>query len=148
MTQPQPPQPPQGVGWYPFPLDSSQRIYWDGTTWSAPVPASALNAGARPVPSEKSDTAKKTGVAIGVVILAVVGLVMSQQSVTMFSGSGQIWTGVAIAGVATAVAFFMGAEKWARVIAIICVAAALASAVYIENQLSEKRNELSQIFDN
>ena len=111
------------------------------------MPASALNAGAPPGPSGKSDKAKKTGVAIGVVILAVVGLLMSQQSVTMFSGSGQVWTGVAIAGVATAVAFFMGAEQWARVIAIICVAIALVSAIFIEVQLNEKRQELSNIFN-
>jgi hypothetical protein len=68
--------------------------------------------------------------------------------VSLFSGSGQVWTGVAIAGVGTAVAFFLGAANWVRVIAIICLVAGLANAVYIETQLSEKRSELSEIFDN
>lgn len=88
------------------------------------------------------------GIAIGVLVLSVIGLVMSQQTVSLMSGSGQIWTGVALAGAGTAIAFFMSAPKWARVIAIICVVAGLANAVYIETQLSEKRAELSEIFNN
>lgn len=140
--------PPQGVGWYPYPLDTTKRIYWDGTAWSSPVPLDAANV---PAPSSSdssaSDSAKKTGIALGVLVLSVVGTVMTQQSVSPFSGTGQIWTGVAIAGVAVALCFFLGAAFWVRVIASICLVASLSSAIYIETQLNEKRQELSNVFN-
>ena len=144
MTQP----PPQYTGWYPYPLDSTKRIYWDGTAWSGPVLLDASNAPApSPAVTANSDKAKKTGVAIGVLVLAGVGTVMSQQSVSLLTGSGQLWTGVAIAGVAAALSYFLGAAFWVRVIASICLVSSLFGAIYIETQLSEKRQELSNIFN-
>lgn len=140
---------PEGIGWHPYPLDPTKRIFWDGNAWSAPVPADVAETSVPTgTPSAESDKAKKIGIAIGVLVLSVIGLVMSQQPVSLFSGSGQVWTGVALAGVGTAVAFFLGAAKWARVIAIICLVAGLANAIYIETQLSEKRAELTKIFNN
>lgn len=127
----------QVPGWYPDPLNPGKRIYWDGTTWGEPVG----------VPDD-SDKSKKTAIAIGVCVLAVVGLVMSMQSVSLLTGSGPVWTGVAVVGVATAIGFFMGASTWVRVVACVLLALALANAFYIESQMSEKRNELTRVFDN
>ena len=140
--------PPQAIGWYPYAPDPTKRIYWDGTAWSGPVPLEAANAPASSSgdPSD-SDSAKKTGIAIGVIVLAIVGTIMSQQPVSLFSGSGQIWTGVAITGVAAALSYFLGAAFWVRVIASICLVASLFSAIYMETQLNEKRQELSNIFN-
>ena len=144
MTQP----PPQDTGWYPYPLDSTKRIYWNGTAWSSPVPLDAANAPASSSSdSSGSDSGKKTGIALGVLVLSIVGTVMSQQSVSLFSGSGQIWTGVAIAGVALALSYFLGAAFWVRTIASICLVFSLFSAIYMETQLNEKRQELSNIFN-
>ena len=53
-------------GWYPDPSNPGKRIYWDGARWGEPVG----------VPDD-SNKNKKTAVAIGVCVLAVVGLVMS-----------------------------------------------------------------------
>ncbi|MUM25547.1 DUF2510 domain-containing protein [Mycolicibacterium sp. CBMA 295] len=92
MTAPPNPQP----GWYPDPLNPGKRIYWDGATWGEPVG----------VPDD-SGNSKKTAIAIGVCVLAVVGLVMSMQSVSLMTGSGPVWTGIAVVGVATAIAFFI-----------------------------------------
>lgn len=132
MTAPPNSQP----GWYPDPLNPEKQIYWDGAKWGEPVG----------VPDDSSKN-KKTAVAIGVCVLAVVGLVMSMQSVSLLTGSGPVWTGVAVVGVATAVAFFMGAATWVRVIAAVLLAISLLNAFYIENQLNEKRDELTHVFD-
>ncbi|MHA0285241.1 DUF2510 domain-containing protein [Mycobacterium sp. C3-094] len=123
-------------GWYPDPLNPGKKIYWDGSTWGEPVG----------VP-DKADYNKRTAVAIGVSVLAVVGVVMSMQSVSLLSGSGPVWTGVAVVGLATALGFFMGAATWVRAVAALLLAVALLNAFYIESQLAEKRDELTRVFD-
>jgi hypothetical protein len=144
VTQPQ----PEGIGWYPYAPDTTKRIYWDGTTWSGPVPLDAANAPASSSSdSSDSDSAKKTGIALGVLVFAIVGTVMSQQPVSLFSGSGQIWTGVAIAGVALALSYFLRAAFWVRTIASVCLVFSLFSAIYMETQLNKKRQELTNTFN-
>ncbi|MBU8820981.1 DUF2510 domain-containing protein [Mycolicibacterium goodii] len=133
MTAPSNPQP----GWYPDPLNPGKRIYWDGAGWGEPVG----------VPDD-SGKSKRTAVAIGVCVLAVVGLIMSMQSVSLMTGSGPVWMGVAVVGVATAVAFFMGAATWVRVVACLLLALSLLNGFYIENQMNERRDELTRVFDN
>jgi Protein of unknown function (DUF2510) len=127
MTQPAP-------GWYPDPSDSAKRIYWDGTAWSGPVS------------TETSGPSRQTAIAVGVCVLAGIGLAMSSQSVSLLTGSGPIWTGVGVVGAGVAVGFFLGAAKWVRVVAAIVLTLTLVNAVYIENQMSDKRDELSRIF--
>ncbi|WP_055405679.1 MULTISPECIES: DUF2510 domain-containing protein [unclassified Mycobacterium] len=129
MTAPSP-----APGWYPDPSDPSKQIYWNGAAWSGPAGA-------------PSNTSKKTAVAIGVCVLVVVGLVMSMQSVSLITGSGPVWTGVAVVAAGTAVAFFMRAAKWVRVVAVLVLALSVANGLYIENQLSQKRNEISHMFN-
>ena len=131
-------QPPREPGWYPDPSDPSKNIYWDGSAWQG-SPTS--------VEADESGSSKKIGIAIAVIVLGLVGTVMAQQSVSLLSGTGQIWTGVAIAGVALALSYFLGASTWVRVIASICLVSSLFSAIYMETQLSEKRQELRQIFN-
>lgn len=132
MTAPPNPQP----GWYPDPLNPGKQVYWDGARWGEPVG----------VPND-SGKSKKTAVAIGVCVLAVVGLAMSMQSVSLMTGSGPVWTGVAVVGIATAAAFFIGAAMWVRVVAALLLAFSLFNAFYIENQLSQKRDELTHVFN-
>ncbi|RAV17192.1 hypothetical protein DQP55_04195 [Mycolicibacterium sp. GF69] len=123
-------------GWYPDPKNPWMQIYWDGAKWGEPVR----------VPTD-SNRNKKTAVAIGVCVLAVVGLVMSMQSVSLMTGSGPVWTGVAVVGVVTAIAFFLGAATWVRVVACVLLGLSLANGFYIESQMSERRDELTRIFD-
>jgi Protein of unknown function (DUF2510) len=132
LTAPPNPQP----GWYPDPLNPGKQIYWDGARWGEPVG----------VPSD-SGKSKKTAVAIGVCVLVVIGLMMSMQSVSLLTGSSPVWTGVGVVAAGTAVAFFMGAETWVRVVAALLLALALVNAFYIENQLSDKRQEISRVFN-
>ena len=80
-------------------------------------------------------------------MLVVIGIVMSMQSVSLITGSGPIWTGVAVVAAGTAVAFFLRAAMWVRVVAALVLALALANALYIENQLSHKRDEITHMFN-
>src|SRR5699024_11213710 len=113
-------------GWYPDPSDPGKQIYWDGAAWRARVH-----------PAGDASSGKKAAVAVGVCVLVVIGLVMSMQSVSLLTGSGPVWTGVAVVAAGTAVAFFMGAATWVRVVAALLLVAALGNAAYIESQLSE-----------
>lgn len=144
-------QPP---GWYPDPSNPQKQIYWNGNSWGGPsgpppAPASIPGSGAPAGPLATNESkSKQTAVAIGVCVLALIGLVMSMQSVSLLTGTGSLWTGVGFAAAGTAAAFFLGAAKWVRIAAAVCLAFAVFNAFYMEHQLSEKRNELSQIFDN
>lgn len=99
-----------------------------------------------PPAGDPSDN-RKTAVSIGVGVLAVVGLFMSMQSVSLMTGSGPVWTGVAVVGAAVALAFFLRAAKAARVVACILLAISVANAFYIENELLKKREEITHTFD-
>ncbi len=118
-------------------MNPGKQIYWDGARWGEPVGV-----------SDNSGRSKQTAIAIGVCVLALVGLVMSMQSVSLLTGSGPIWTVVAVVAGATAVAFFMGAATWVRVVACVILAVSLVNGFYIESQMSEKRDELTRVFSN
>jgi O-antigen ligase len=98
-------------------------------------------------PNAHANDQKRKAISIGVLILAGIGLAMSMQSVSLFSGTGTLWTGVGLAAAGTASAFFLGAEKWARVIAAVCLAVALLATIAVEVQMNEKRQEISDIFN-
>lgn len=129
--------PAKAPGWYPDPLNPGKQIYWDGTSWGQPVGV-----------ADDTDRSKQTAVAIGVLVLAGIGVVMSMQSASLLTGTGSIWTGVGIAGAGVAVAYFMRAAGWVRVVASLMLAFALFNALYMEHQISEKRDEITQMFDN
>lgn len=102
---------------------------------------------AAPATSESS-AGRRTAVAIGVCVLVGIGLVMSMQSASLLTGTGPIWTGVGFVAAGTAVAFFLGAAKWVRVVASLLLALSLFNGLYMEKQISDKRDELSRVFDN
>lgn len=136
MTQPSP-----APGWYPDPANPANQIYWDGNAWSAPRQVVAPGTG-------ESSAGRRTAVAVGVCVLLGIGLVMSMQSVSLLTGTGPIWTGVGFVGAGTAVALFLGAAKWVRILAALLLALSLFNGFYMEKQISDKRDELSQVFDN
>lgn len=133
MNAPQP-----APGWYPDPSHPGNQIYWNGHAWSAP---------SAPTAAENANKGRQAAVAAGVCVLVVIGLVMSMQSVSLLTGSGPVWTGVAVVAAGTAVAFFLGAAKWVRIVAAVLLALALVNAIYIENEMSNKRDEISRMFD-
>jgi hypothetical protein len=141
-----PPSP--APGWYPDPSNPGRQIYWNGTAWSGPPQsAGAPNFVPAAPPADDSSDSRKKAVSIGVGVLAVIGLFMSMQSVSLMTGSGPVWTGVAVVGGATALAFFLRGAKWVRVVACILLAISVVNAFYIENELSHKSDEITHVFD-
>lgn len=133
------------LGWYPDPNGGRGKCYWDGEAWieqDQPTHAEAASTSAG-----ESGISKKTATSIGVCILAVVGLVLSMQSVSLLTGSGPVWTGVAVAGAGAALSFFLSVHKWGRIVACIALAAVVAIAFYTENELINRRNEITRTFD-
>lgn len=140
MSQASPPP-----GWYPNPNGGRGQSYWDGNAWTdRDRPADGETTSS---PAGDSDSSKKTAFSIGVCVLAVIGLFMSMQSVSLLTGSGPVWTGVAVVGVATALSFFLSVQKWGRIVACIVLAVTVANAFYIENELSNRRNEITRNFE-
>ena len=73
---------------------------------------------------------------------------MSMQSVSLMTGTGPVWTGVAVVGGATALGFFLRAAPIARGLAVLLLLLiSLANAFYVENQMSKKRDEITHTFD-
>lgn len=131
---------PTGIpppGWYADPDDKYGERWWDGTAWTKKAIAS----------TDASGISRQAAVAIGVCLLVGIGLVMSMQPVSLMSGSGSVWTGVAVVTVGAAGAFVLRAAVWVRVVAVIVLVLALINAVSIEVEMSHKRDELTHIFD-
>lgn len=87
---------------------------------------------------------KSPSATAGVCVLIAVGLVISLQPVTLLTGSTMVWIGVAIVGGGMALAFFLRAHGWVRVVAAIVLALALANALSVENQLSDRRQQFGR----
>ena len=89
--------------------------------------------------------ARSAAASTGVLVLTIIGLIVSQQSTSLLNSSGVIWTGVVVAGAGVAAAFFLPTHTWVRVVAALALGAALVNAVYIEHQMSERRDEIREI---
>lgn len=119
------------------------------TAAHTPTPRVAPAPSVAPTPISRETNNKNTAIALGVLVLAAIGLFMATfTSVSLLSGSGTLWVGVAITAISTALAFFFGAAIGVRVVAAVCLAIALANTLYMEHQLDQKRNEISKVFHN
>jgi len=134
-------------GWYPNPANPSLGSYWNGKKWVAGehawdgqkwVSIGQLN---RPAVNHP--------LGWGMVALAAVGLAMAAlTNASLLTGTGTQWTGFAIAAVAAIVALVKvkTVPVAALVITVIIAALALVTVIYVEIQLEQKRQEISQIF--
>ncbi|MBU2693524.1 DUF2510 domain-containing protein [Pimelobacter sp. 30-1] len=130
-------------GWYPDPKMAGTQRYWDGEVWTdnvapfAPLPAQALNA------------ASTNQLVTGLVVAASVGGgILSQQSVSVMSGSGIVWTGVAICVAASFVTWVVKTiPGWARVICVLVAIGAIITGFSVEQQLDERRQEIGNILN-
>ncbi|MDQ1199928.1 uncharacterized membrane protein YgaE (UPF0421/DUF939 family) [Rhodococcus sp. SORGH_AS303] len=113
-------------------------MYWDGRSWVGP---------AGPAAAGPTGKGRRAAANFGAFVLVAIGLLMSMQSVSLLTGSGPIWTGVAVIAVGTALAFFLGASTIVRLLAVLALVLGVVNAVTIENEMSERRGELSRVFD-
>jgi uncharacterized protein DUF2510 len=124
---------PTPAGWYPYP-DGTTR-YWDGQGWTTD---------AQPIPRDDL-AARRSGAALATV-LAVVGVVLNAQSVSLARGSGIVWTGVALAVGAAVVAIAVPPVRtWVKITCAVVAMLTVANAVYVEKQLSNQRHQIEQI---
>lgn len=93
---------------------------------------------------DHSRLSKKASAAIGVCILAAVGLFITMQSVSVYCGTGALWFGVGMVASGTAASFFLGAPTWVRVIAIMCTVFALFNGVYLEIEVFDMRDAIDR----
>lgn len=125
-------------GWYPDPTAAGTQRYWDGQRWTDNI---------APLNSERPVNGSTAQIVTALALAAsVLGLILSQQSVSLMTGSGIVWTGAAIAAAAAVVSWVVKTvPTWARVICTIIAIVAIISGFYVEQQLNEKRDEISDI---
>lgn len=130
---------PTDRGWYPDPEIPGAQRYFDGIDWTD---ATAPNP-----PATQAGISRSTATAVGVCVLSGIGLVMSLQSTSLMNGTGNIWLGVALTAAGLAIAFFLRADTWVRTVAAVVLVIAVFSAGYMEKRLSDKRDEISHMFN-
>lgn len=118
--------------------------FWDGYGWTehiAPPPPEVPD-GSR---SESSDTAK-TIVGVAAIVPCIIGLICTFQTVSLASGMGAIWIGMAIAIGGAVVALATPWTKTAlKVVCLVLAALAVVNAVDVNNQMNDKRHQIEQI---
>ena len=128
-------------------MASTQR-YWDGQVWTdhiAPVGALPQASPKRPRESQQQPQL----IVVALLAASVVGAIMAMQGASLLTGTGTQWTGAAIA-IAAGIASYVLRKSipgWLRVICVVAALLALVNVIYLEQQLDEKRQDLSEIFN-
>lgn len=78
----------------------------------------------------------------GALILAAIGLVVGFQPVSLLSGTGLLYVGLAMCAGAAVLAWVMKPRTWVRVLAIVAVVLVGANIAYSEAALHQKRQQL------
>lgn len=112
--------------------------WWDGGQWTPETH------GRNPVEAQTRLIAS-----LGVGAFAIIGIVLASfTSVSLATGTGTVWVGVALAVVGAVVALCLRqVPVWLKVVACLLAALCVASAVYDEVQLNHKRQQLEHILD-
>lgn len=144
-------------------LDPTQPVYKPGDVangyflthdrgWTPFVPGLVVNglvltADRVWVPVGRDDRSR--WVSAGLMAGSVLGLFMAFQSASLLTGTGSLWVGVGIAGAAAIAACILWRllRIWVPIVALIAVGLALLNVVYVEVQMQEKRQEISEIFN-
>lgn len=135
-----PPLPPEFVpppGWQPDPAWGETPYGWqlwidDGT--AAPTAAGTTG----PLPRAIAIT----------LVLSVIGLVIGYQPVTLLSGSGILYVGLAVSAGGVVLSFAMKLRTWVRIAAVIAVVLVVANIITVEHSLSQKRQQIQNELTN
>lgn len=81
-------------------------------------------------------------------VLCVIGLIVGYQPVTLLSGSGILYVGLALAAGGAVLAFAMKLATWVKVVAIIAVVLVGVNIAVVEHSLSQKRQQIQNELSN
>jgi hypothetical protein len=81
-------------------------------------------------------------------VLAVVGLIIEVQPVSLLTGSGTLYVGLALTAGGAVLAFVMKLRTWVRVITAILVVICIVNVAVVEKQLNDRRHEIQQDLSN
>lgn len=139
-------------GWYADPELASGERYWRGDHWGPERRERAADHLSQPPapPTAQSASGQSSApwaVAISL-SLAVIGLIVGYQPVTLLSGSGILYVGLALAAGGVVLAFAMHLRTWLKVITAIAVLLVVANIVTVEHSLNQKRHEIQNELSN
>jgi hypothetical protein len=142
-------------GWYPSPDEPGMERWWTGNVWfgasrpgsgSAPPQPPPGPGGWQPAAASPGSEGIDRLVLAGSLILAVIGLIVEIQPVSLLTGSGTLWVGAALAAGGCVLAFAMRAATWARAITVVVLAICIFNLVTTEHELDQRRQQIQQIF--
>ena len=85
---------------------------------------------------------------LGLGALAFIGFMLSQQGVSLLTGSGTVWMGFTLTAVAAVAGFVIPATpRWLRALLILAVVVSFGTAVHDELWLEHQRQKISQLLD-
>jgi hypothetical protein len=142
--QPQAPQPPPG--WYASPGHAGFEQWWGGQRWTEHTrPVSADIVAPQNHPTATQESIGTFAITAGVV-LVLIGAAMQFQSVSLLTGAGTLWIGAGLALGGVVMIFAFHGRTAIRAIAVIALVFCVGNVVYVEHQLTQKRQEIQQIF--
>jgi hypothetical protein len=138
----QPPLP--APGWYPS--QPGSEAWWDGQRWTGRTrPTSTDFVAPRDHPATTPEQIGTFGI-VGGAILAVIGVAMQFQSVSLLTGAGMLWIGAGLTLGGVVAIFALHGQTVLRVLAIIALVFCVANVAYAEHELDQKRQQIQSIF--
>ena len=114
--------------------------WWDGNAWTPHTQP--------PPPQAKPQQSAASYLpAIGAIVAAVGTAIALFTQVSVVSGMGTVYTGAAIAVGGLVLAWVTKASVKLKVLCVCLAALAVASAVYDQHQVDDKRHQLEQILN-
>lgn len=84
----------------------------------------------------------------GALILAAVGLIVGNQPVSLLTGSGILYVGLALAAGGAILAFVVQLPVWVRVVCVVAVVLVAVNIGVVEHSLDQKRQQISRELTN
>ena len=101
-----------------------------------------------PASSAESPRAGKGWAIAAVVVLMVIGLIVGYQPVSLLSGDGILYVGLAMTAGAVIVAFATRLGGWTKILAVVAVVAVGANIGVVEHEMAQRRQEIRNDLNN
>ena len=132
--------------WPPLPQDFNPPLGWQpDPRWGEPPDGWQLWIDDPPAAGTIAATTWPIAIAL---VLGVVGLIVGYQPVTLLSGSGILYVGLALTAGGAVLALVMKLPKWVRMLTIIAVVLVVANVAVVEHSLTQKRQQIQNELSN